>query len=206
MLSQIRPALVTLTAMTLLTGFAYPLAMTGIAQAVFPDQANGSLVERDGAVIGSSLVAQAFTAPGYFHPRPSAANFDGGSSTGSNLGPTSEALKQRIADAVDALARENPGVPIPADLVTTSASGLDPEISPAAADFQAPRVAKARNMELAAVRSLIGRTTQRRTFGLLGEKRVNVLALNLALDDMTRLPSSTRPADSPVAQDMAPGR
>ena len=199
MLSQIRPALVMITAMTLLTGVLYPLAMTGAAQMLFPAEANGSLVTKDGRVIGSSLVAQAFTDPGYFHPRPSAASYDGGASSGSNLGPTSAALKQRIEADVARLAAENPGVPVPIDLVTTSGSGLDPEISPAAATFQAPRVAKARGLEVADVRALVGRAVVSRSFGILGEPRVNVLALNLALDELAPTSAPAARAGEPVA-------
>ena len=200
MLSQIRPAFVMITAMTLLTGAAYPLAMTGVSQLLFPAQANGSLVIKDGEVIGSSLVAQAFTDPGYFHPRPSAANYDGGASTGSNLGPTSATLKQRIAADTGRFAKDNPGTPVPIDLVTTSASGLDPDISPEAADFQAPRVAAARGLDVAKVRELVGQNVEGRTFGLLGERRVNVLELNLALDALSgRSSGAAQAADKPVA-------
>ena len=199
MLSQIRPALVMITAMTLLTGVLYPLAMTGAAQALFPAEANGSLVMKNGQVIGSSLVAQAFTDPGYFHPRPSAASYDGGASSGSNLGPTSAALKQRIETDVARLAADNPGVPVPIDLVTTSGSGLDPEISPAAATFQAPRVARARGLEVAAVRALVGRIVVSRSFGILGEPRVNVLALNLALNELAPASIPGARAGEPVA-------
>ena len=199
MLSEFRPALVMITAMTLLTGIAYPLAMTGVSQALFPAQANGSLVRENGTVIGSALVAQAFTQPGYFHPRPSAANYDGGSSGGSNLGPTSAALKERIAADTAGLSKENPGTPIPVDLVTTSASGLDPDISPAAADFQAPRIAAARGPAVDEIRDLIRQTARGRTFGLLGEPRVNVLALNLALHRLASPAAPDRRTGEPVA-------
>ncbi|MCB8840516.1 potassium-transporting ATPase subunit KdpC [Aurantimonas sp. VKM B-3413] len=199
MFSEFRPALVMITAMTLLTGVAYPLAMTGVSQALFPDQANGSLVSENGKVIGSALVAQSFTQPGYFHPRPSAANYDGGSSGGSNLGPTSAALQERITADTARLSKENPGTPIPVDLVTTSGSGLDPDISPAAAEFQAPRIASARGLAVGQVRDLVRQTARGRTFGLLGEPRVNVLALNLALDRLAPPAVPAPRASEPVA-------
>ncbi|SKA17662.1 potassium-transporting ATPase subunit KdpC [Consotaella salsifontis] len=199
MLSQIRPALVMITMMTLLTGVAYPLAMTGVSQVLFADQANGSLLTREGKAIGSTLVAQAFTDPGYFQPRPSAANYDGASSTGSNLGPTSAALRQRIGADATRLASENPSMPVPVDLVTTSGSGLDPDISPAAASFQVPRIAKARGLESGQVQRLVWENVKGHTFGLLGEPRVNVLALNLALDAVApRRAPATQPGE-PVA-------
>jgi len=196
MLREIRPAIVVLLALTLITGLAYPLAMTGVAGAIFPKQAQGSLVERDGKVIGSALIGQEFKNDKYFHGRPSAttapdpadpsktvpAPYNAANSGGSNLGPTSKALDDRLKEDVERLKAENPATPVPVDLVTTSASGLDPDISPDAALFQVPRVAKARNMPEARVRELITRNTQGRLFGLLGEPRVNVLALNLALD------------------------
>ena len=199
MLSQLRPAFVMITAMTVLTGVAYPLAMTGAAQLLFPHQANGSLLTIDAKVIGSSLVAQAFTDPGYFHPRPSAANYDGGASTGSNLGPTSAALKQRITADTARLAAENPGVPVPVDLVTSSGSGLDPDLSPEAATFQAPRIAKARGLEAGQLRDLIRRNTAGRGLGVLGAPRVNVLALNLALDQLARNSAPGAQPGEPVA-------
>jgi K+-transporting ATPase ATPase C chain len=196
MLREIRPAILVLLALTLITGLAYPLAMTGVAGAIFPKQAQGSLIEKDGKVIGSALIGQEFKSDKYFRGRPSAttapdpadssktvaAPYNAANSGGSNLGPTSKALNDRIKEDVKKLKAENPSSPVPVDLVTTSASGLDPDISPDAALFQVPRVAKARNMPEARVRELVVQNTQGRLFGLLGEPRVNVLALNLALD------------------------
>jgi potassium-transporting ATPase KdpC subunit len=198
MLRQIRPAIVFVIALMLITGVAYPFAMTGIAEMLFPYQAQGSLVERDGKVIGSSLIGQEFTSDGYFHGRPSAtttpdpndatktvaAPYNAANSGGSNLGPTSKSLIERIQGDIEKLKQENPSAQIPIDLVTTSGSGLDPDISPQAAMFQVPRVAKARNVSETRVRQLVAENTSSPLAGLLGEPRVNVLALNLALDRM----------------------
>jgi K+-transporting ATPase ATPase C chain len=199
MLREIRPAIVFVIALTLITGVAYPFAMTGIAQMLFPYQAQGSLVEQGGKVIGSSLIGQEFTSDGYFHGRPSAtatpdpddatktvpAPYNAANSAGSNLGPTSKSLIERIQGDIEKLKQENPSAQVPIDLVTTSGSGLDPDISPQAALFQVPRVAKARNLPEDQVRRLVAENTSGPLAGLLGEPRVNVLALNLALDRMT---------------------
>jgi K+-transporting ATPase ATPase C chain len=199
MLREIRPAIVFVIALTLITGVAYPFATTGLAGLLFPYQAQGSLVVRDGKVIGTTLIGQEFTSDRYFHGRPSAtttpdpndstktvpAPYNAANSGGSNLGPTSKALIERIQGDVDKLKQENPAVPVPIDLVTTSGSGLDPHISPEAALFQAPRVAKARNLPENRIRQLIAENTTGPLGGLLGEPRVNVLELNLALDRIT---------------------
>jgi len=196
MLREIRPAIVLLLVLTAITGLAYPLAMTGIAGAIFPAKAQGSLIEKDGKVVGSALIGQEFKDDKYFHGRPSAtlapdpndstktvpAPYNAANSGGSNLGPTSKALADRLKEDVDKLKAENPNAAVPVDLVTTSASGLDPDISPEAAQFQVPRVAKARNVSEDSLKQLVAANTQGRLLGLLGEPRVNVLALNLALD------------------------
>jgi K+-transporting ATPase ATPase C chain len=196
MLREIRPAIVFIIALTMITGLAYPFAITGIAQIMFPYQAQGSLVERDGRVVGSTLIGQEFTNEGYFRGRPSAttapdpndsaktvpAPYNAANSGGSNLGPTNKLLIERIQGDIDKLQQENPSAHVPTDLVTTSGSGLDPHISPEAALFQVPRVAKARNLAEDRVRQLVAENTSGRFVSLLGELRVNVLELNLALD------------------------
>jgi len=199
MLREIRPAIVVLLALTIITGLVYPLAMTGIAQVIFPHRAQGSMIERDGKVVGSALIGQNFTSDKYFHGRPSAttapdpsdptktvaAPYNAANSGGSNLGPSNKALIDRVQGDMDKLKEENPSAPVPADLVTTSASGLDPDISPEAAFFQVPRIAKARNLPEDQIRQLVTDNTQGRFLGLLGEPRVNVLLLNLALDRLS---------------------
>ncbi|HKR76787.1 MAG TPA: potassium-transporting ATPase subunit KdpC [Rhodanobacter sp.] len=183
----LRPALTLLILLTVLTGIVYPLAVTGLAQTMFPHQANGSLVERDGKPVGSSLIGQQFNAPKYFWGRPSATmpqGYNGTGSSGSNLGPTNPVLTAAAKQRIAALRAADPGntAPVPVDLVTASGSGLDPEISPAAAQYQLPRVARARGLQPAEVQALVARYTNGRQFGVLGEPRVNVLELNLALD------------------------
>src|SRR5690242_8825279 len=200
MLREIRPAIVLIIALTVITGLFYPLAMTGISEAIFPKQAQGSLIEKDGKVIGSALIGQEFKEDKYFHGRPSAtsapdpadstktvpAPYNAANSGGSNLGPTSKVLNDRVKADVEKLKAENPSAAVPVDLVTTSASGLDPDISPEGALFQVPRVAKARNLPEDRVRQLVAENSKGRFAGLLGEPRVNVLSLNLALDGASK--------------------
>jgi len=202
LLAQIRPAIVMIVLMSAITGLAYPLAMTGIAQLVFPHQANGSLIEQDGKVIGSELIGQNFADPRYFHGRPSAITgtdpkdptktvptpYDASNSMASNLGPTAQPLVDRVKDDSAALQAMNPDAKVPVDLVTTSGSGLDPDITPAAALFQVPAVAKARGLSEDKVRALVEDHVQARILGIIGEKHVNVLGLNLALDELSKKP------------------
>jgi potassium-transporting ATPase KdpC subunit len=190
-------------ATTILLGLIYPLVVTGIARLAFPFQANGELIRRNGVVIGSKLIGQQFSGAGYFDSRPSAVNYDADNSNGSQLGPTNRKLIDVIDDRVAAARKENPRLPVPVDMVTSSASGLDPDITPASAEFQAPRVARERGMTVPAVEALVRKSTQERQWGFLGEPRVNVLELNLALDQLHPM---TKPAANPsVAEDKAAG-
>ncbi|MBI1762401.1 MAG: potassium-transporting ATPase subunit KdpC [Acidobacteria bacterium] len=185
-MKNLKTAILMTIVTTILLGLVYPLVVTGLAQVLFKDKANGQLIERNGVVIGSRLIGQPFSSPGYFRSRPSAAGavgYDAGASSASNLGPTSKKLIDRVKADVEKLQAENPGQPIPVDLVTTSGSGLDPHISPAAAEFQVPRVARERGLSENDLRALVATNTDVRSFGFLGEPRVNVLLLNLALND-----------------------
>ena len=180
---QLLTAILLTLALTVLLGIIYPLAVTALAQVLFKDKADGQLLVRNGQVIGSRLIGQPFNTPGYFHGRPSAVNYNAAASGGSNLGPTSKKLVERIQAETFRRQAENPGQPVPVELVTTSASGLDPHLSPAAVEFQIPRVAQARGLAVKTLRTLAAEFSEGRTFGLLGEPRVNVLLLNLALDE-----------------------
>lgn len=192
MMKNLMTAILMTIVTTVLLGVIYPLAVTGIAQVVFPDKANGQLIKRaDGTIIGSRIIGQPFSSPGYFRSRPSAAGaagYDAGASSGSNLGPTNQKLIDRVKADVEKLHAENPGQPVPIDLVTTSGSGLDPHISPAAAEFQVPRVARERGLTEVEVRRVVAAHTSGRQFGFLGEPTVNVLTLNLALDELKSMP------------------
>ena len=185
-MKHLKTAILMTLVTTVLLGLVYPLVVTGLAQVLFKDKANGQLIERNGVVVGSRLIGQPFSSPGYFRSRPSAAGtvgYDAGASSGSNLGPTSKKLIDRVKADVEKLQAENPGKPVPVDLVTTSGSGLDPHISPAAAEFQVPRVARERGVSEEQIRQAVTAQTEGRQFGILGEPRVNVLLLNLALDE-----------------------
>ena len=184
-LKQIYPAFAITVVLTVLLGVIYPLAVTGLAQLIFPREAGGSLIEKDGKVIGSSLIGQPFSGPSYFHSRPSAAGggYDGTASGGTNLGPTSQKLMDNVKAAAESLREENPGLPVPIDMVTASASGLDPHITPAAAEFQVPRIARERRLSEDEVRRIVREHAEGRQLSILGEPRVNVLELNLALDE-----------------------
>lgn len=192
-LKQVYPAIAMTVVLTVLLGIVYPLVVTGFAQVMFPAKAGGSLIEKNGKIVGSSLIGQTFSGPGYFHSRPSGAGngYDAGASSGTNLGPTSQKLfETNVKTAADALREENPNTPIPVDLVTASSSGLDPHITPAAAEFQVSRVSSERGLIAEEVRRLVRQHTEGRTFGLLGELRVNVLELNLALDSVRPMPGA----------------